>query len=57
MIKFITASVVLLGLPIGAIAAPFCLVLSNGSSQCIYVDGAECASEARRANHSRRGAG
>lgn len=39
-------------LPVGAIAAPFCLVLPNSTPQCMYVDGATCARDAGRQNGS-----
>ncbi|MGD0109025.1 MAG: hypothetical protein ABSC06_34080 [Rhodopila sp.] len=50
MLKIVTAAALLLASPIGAIASPFCLVLADGSQQCIYVDGADCAREAGRQN-------
>jgi hypothetical protein len=52
MIKFVTAAAMLLALPIGALAAPYCLVVPNGTPQCIYVDGSDCAREANRQNGS-----
>lgn len=52
MIKFVTAAFVLLASPIGAIAAPFCLVLPLGGSECIYYDGAQCSRDANRQNGS-----
>jgi hypothetical protein len=52
MIKIATAAVLLLASPIGAIAAPFCLVISNAAPQCMYYDGAQCAHDAGRQNGS-----
>jgi hypothetical protein len=52
MIKIITATAILLTSSIGAIAAPFCLVIPNGTPQCIYVDGASCSADAIRQNGS-----
>jgi len=52
MIKSVIAAAVFLAAPIGAIAAPFCLVLPNGSRQCLYVDGETCSHEAVRQNGS-----
>ena len=52
MIKFITAAAIILTSSVGAIAAPYCLVVPNGSPMCIYVDGASCAHEAYRQNGS-----
>lgn len=50
MIKFVTASFLLLASSVGAVAAPFCLVIPLGSPQCIYYDGAQCARDAGRQN-------
>jgi hypothetical protein len=50
MIKFVMAAVISIASPLGAMAAPFCLVLSSGAPQCIYFDGAACAHEASRQN-------
>jgi hypothetical protein len=46
----LTATFVLLnGLMLGpAVAAPFCLTMQGGGSQCIYYDGAACARDANR---------
>ena len=52
MIRLVTTAVLLLGAPVGAVAAPFCLALSTGSPQCIYYDGASCARDAGRQNGS-----
>ncbi len=52
MIKIALAAGMILGVPISAIAAPFCLVLPNGTPECIYVDGASCANDANRQNGS-----
>jgi hypothetical protein len=52
MIKFVAASAMLLVSTVGAMAAPYCLLVPNGSPQCIYVDGADCAREANRQNGS-----
>jgi hypothetical protein len=52
MIKFVTAAAIVLASPIGAIAAPFCLLVPNGTPQCMYVDGDQCAREANRQNGS-----
>ncbi|MDB5399752.1 MAG: hypothetical protein JWQ55_1770 [Rhodopila sp.] len=52
MIKIATASALFFASSIGAIAAPFCLVIPNGTPQCIYVDGASCAADASRQNGS-----
>jgi hypothetical protein len=52
MIKVVVAAAAFLAAPIGAIAAPFCLVLPNGTPQCIYVDGASCAHDAGQQNGS-----
>jgi hypothetical protein len=35
-----------------AVAAPFCLILPGGGSQCIYYDGAACARDANRATNA-----
>jgi hypothetical protein len=37
-------------LPVGAIAAPFCLTIPNGTPRCMYYDGASCARDAGRQN-------
>jgi hypothetical protein len=50
MNKIVALAVVLLASPIAANAAPFCLVIPNGTPQCIYVDGASCAADAGRQN-------
>ena len=52
MIKIVTAAVMFLASPIGAIAAPFCLALPTGTPECIYYDGAACARDAGRQNGS-----
>ena len=52
MIKILTTAVVLLASPIGAWAAPFCLVLPLSAPQCLYYDGAACSKEANRQNGS-----
>jgi len=52
MIKVVTAAVLLLASPIGAMAAPFCLTFPNGAPECIYYDGDSCAREAGRQNGS-----
>jgi hypothetical protein len=52
MIKIVTAAALFFAAPIGAIAAPFCLVIPNGTPLCIYVDGASCAADANRQNGS-----
>jgi hypothetical protein len=52
MLKIVTAAALFLASPIGAIAAPFCLVIPNGTPLCIYVDGASCAADANRQNGS-----
>ena len=51
MIKLITAAV-MLSAPVSAIAAPYCLVVPNGTPMCMYVDGATCAADAARQNGS-----
>lgn len=50
MIKIVAASVFLLSLPLGAVAAPFCLVLPVGAPLCMYYDGAACAQQANKQN-------
>jgi hypothetical protein len=50
MIKIVTATAMLLASPIGAIAAPYCLVLPNGTPLCQYVDGTTCSADAVRQN-------
>ena len=50
MFKILTAAVLLLAMPVGAIAAPFCLAFPSASPQCVYYDGAACAREAGRQN-------
>ena len=50
MIKIVTAAILLLATPVGAIAAPFCLAVPTGTPQCIYYDGAACSREAGRQN-------
>ena len=52
MLKIVTAAVLFLASPIGAMAAPFCLTFPNGTPECIYYDGASCAREAGRQNGS-----
>lgn len=52
MIKTVTAAALFLLSPVVAIAAPYCLVLPNGTPQCFYVDGASCARDAGRQNGS-----
>ena len=52
MIKVVTAAAMFFASPIASIAAPFCLVIPNGTPQCIYIDGASCASDASRQNGS-----
>lgn len=52
MIKFVTAAALFLIAPIGAMAAPFCLALATGTTECIYYDGAACARDAGRQNGS-----
>jgi hypothetical protein len=52
MIRITIAAAVFLASPIGAIAAPFCLALPNSTPQCMYVDGASCARDARQQNGS-----
>lgn len=49
MIKLVTAAAIFLA-PVGAIAAPYCLVIPNGTPMCMYVDGTTCAAEANRQN-------
>jgi hypothetical protein len=50
MIKIVTAAAMFLALPIGAIAAPFCLVIQGATPECIYTDGVTCSNEASRQN-------
>ena len=50
MIKIVTAAAMVLLSPIGALAAPFCLVIPNVAPQCMYYDGRECARDAQRQN-------
>ncbi len=52
MIKIFTTAAILLASPIAALAAPFCLVIPNGTPMCQYVDGASCAADAVRQNGS-----
>jgi hypothetical protein len=52
MLKIVTAATIFLASPIGAIAAPYCLVVPNGTPLCMYADGASCASDANRQNGS-----
>jgi hypothetical protein len=52
MLKIVSTVAMILGSPIAAIAAPFCLVIPNGTPQCIYVDGASCSADAIRQNGS-----
>ncbi|HEY0185711.1 MAG TPA: hypothetical protein VGC09_23150 [Rhodopila sp.] len=53
MIKFVTAvAMVFLVSSVDAMASPFCLVIPNGTPQCIYIDGASCAADANRQNGS-----
>jgi hypothetical protein len=51
MIKLFAAAAMFLA-PAAAIAAPFCLVVPNGTPMCIYVDGTQCAAEAFRQSGS-----
>jgi hypothetical protein len=51
MLKLVTAAAIYLA-PIGAIAAPYCLVVPNGTPLCMYVDGATCSADAIRQNGS-----
>jgi len=39
-------------MPVSAFAAPFCMNIPGTASQCIYVDGAQCARDAARQNGS-----
>ena len=50
MIKIATVVAMFLASSVGAIAAPFCLVVPNGTPECIYVDGTSCANDAGRQN-------
>ena len=50
VIKLVTAAMFFV--PFAAVASPYCLVLPNGTPQCIYVDGASCARDASRQNGS-----
>jgi hypothetical protein len=52
MTKIFTAAAILLASTVGAIAAPFCLVIPNGTPECIYADGASCSADANRQNGS-----
>jgi hypothetical protein len=52
MIKFLAAATIILMSSVGAIAAPYCLIVPNGSPLCQYVDGASCAADANRQNGS-----
>jgi hypothetical protein len=50
MCKIVAAAVLLLVSSMGAMAAPFCLLITGAAPMCIYVDGAECARQADRQN-------
>ncbi len=53
MIKLAAAVAMMLTSSVAvAIAAPYCLVIPNGSPICQYVDGASCAADANRQNGS-----
>jgi hypothetical protein len=52
MIKIVAAAAMVLASPIAAIAAPYCLLISNAAPQCMYYDGRDCARDAGRQNGS-----
>jgi hypothetical protein len=52
MCKIVAAAVLLLVSSMGAMAAPFCLVIAGAAPMCIYVDGVQCAQQANRQNGS-----
>jgi hypothetical protein len=52
MLRIVSVAALCLASPIGAIAAPFCMVIPNAAPQCMYYDGAQCAHDAARQNGS-----
>jgi hypothetical protein len=52
MLKIVSTVAMVLVSPLSAIAAPFCLVIPNGTPQCFYVDGRSCAADAQKQNGS-----
>ena len=50
MKKLAVAAVLLVSTSWSAMAAPFCLVVPNGTPQCMYVDGNQCQADANRQN-------
>ena len=52
MIKIAAVAAMFLASSVGAMASPYCLVVPNGTPQCIYADGTSCATDAGRQNGS-----
>jgi hypothetical protein len=49
MRKF-AAAVILMGMPLSAMGAPFCLAIPGAAPLCMYVDGNQCQADATRQN-------